>query len=155
MSKIFRNIQIKLNLVSSEKTFKNNYKTLIDISCNRQNFVEKRTSQIDLQKSVKTLQSFINFLLFVEVSFSICKSTFNIFNSFIWNFKIQLFRLVKNQLLLQGRLQPFDKNKQMRIKSSHIFNFKNHKQILIRGPLKVLNDSILIVNKSEWQVWYF
>ena len=129
MSKIFRNIQFKLNLVSSEKTFKNNYKTLIDISYNRQNFVEKRTSQIDLQKSVKTLQSFINFLLFVVVSFFIGKSTFNIFNSFIWNFKVQLFRLVKNQLFLQGRLQPFEKNKQMRIKSSYIFNFKNHKQM--------------------------
>ena len=129
MSKIFRNIQFKLSLVSSEKTFKNNYKTLIDISCNRQNFVEKRTSQIDLQKSVKTLQSFINFLLFVVVSFFIGKSTFNIFNSFIWNFKVQLFRLVKNQLFLQGRLQPFEKNKQMRIKSSYIFNFKNHKQM--------------------------
>ena len=73
-------------------------------------FVEKRTSQIDLQKSVKTLQSFINFLLFVVVSFFIGKSTFNIFNSFIWNFKVQLFQLVKNQLFLQGRLQPFEKN---------------------------------------------
>ena len=102
-------VQIKFGIFKENS--KINYKTLTEIFCDRQNFGEKRTSQIDLQKSVKTLQSFINFLLFVLVSFFIGKSTFNIFNSFIWNFKFQLFRLVKNQLFLQGRLQPFDLKK--------------------------------------------
>ena len=116
-------VQIKFGIFKENS--KINYKTLTEIFCDRQNFGEKRTSQIDLQKSVKTLQSFINFLLFVLVSFFIGKSTFNIFNSFIWNFKFQLFRLVKNQLFLQGRLQPFDLKK-VRIKSSYSKTASKH-----------------------------